>query len=413
MPPNNFTANICDAIRSAIRFAITFVFIIALVGCGGGGKNVNTDSDSLTDSDSPPETVEIETRSGCGLYTPYKMPANYLLTSSQNATRINSVLVFNRPDFAVIRGGQTVAIRHHPDGEAQTEHDYINWNENYRLREAVQPGDVLKILTANPRNNLATGDPGKDYEVFETGDEYTVLADNNNSKKVYFSANTPEMHRTENRYLAVEERTGVDVCGADAGKGKFIVPVSGENKFIGDDGFLLRGDMRDLQTEEFAFAAGGFWFAADSDLQRAHVSRSFASSPFGESQFQLQGDIGYKVLQDKSASFFYRRARLSRTISPRAKWYAQFADGAAKSDGKYRNARLRGFAIGALYKNLFRHNDSYHAKIESPLADESLDLRRIAFAAVFGSEDEYVRMNLLHRLQNNATAMQLFYQLRL
>ena len=412
MPPNNFTANICDAIRSAIRFAIAFVFCIALVSCGGGGKNVNTFSD-LPPDDSPPEMGGVETRSGCGEYRPYKMPASYLLPSSREATRINSVMVFNAPEFAVIRGGQTLAIHHHPDGEAQTEHDYINWNENYRLRKAVQPGDILKILTAKPRHSLVT-DSDEVYDFFEAENEYTVLADNTMRREnAYSNANAPAEALSENRYLATEEKTGVDVCEESSAADKLIVPVSGENKFIGNGGFALRGDMRDLQTEEFAFAAGGFWFAADSDLQRAHVSRSFASSLFGESQLQLQGDIGYKVLQDARASFFYRRARLSRTISPRAKWYAQFADGAAKSDGKYQNARLRGFAIGAMYKNLFRHNDSYHAKIESPLADESLDLRLLAFAAVFGSEDEYVRMNLLHRLQNSATAMQLFYQLRL
>ncbi|MGI9297264.1 MAG: hypothetical protein ACR2QC_05115 [Gammaproteobacteria bacterium] len=396
--------------RNVIRLAAAYIFLTMLTACGGGG-NPNINSDSVGIENFPPQA-----RTECNVYRPYRLPQSYVnaLPSLRGETRINSVLIFNRPSFAVMRGGQTLAIRRSPSADAFREHDYLDWSFAHLLREAVLPGDVLKILDADPRTSLASENAP---EVFAAGQEYTVLEDRTTVRvDAYFRA--PEGHTDENRYLGILEMENAGCETENVRERRFVVPVRGaadEDLFVSDGGFLLRDDnMRGIRGEEFVLRRGGFVFETDANFRRPHLSYAVSPARFGP--FSLRADGGWKQLRGygHKTSFFYRQARAAFSPSPssNAELYARFSDGAVKSE-VYRNARLRGFAVGAFYRQLFRGDDSYHAGIERPTADESLKLYRVFFSAIFGGGEEYIRVNIARGLHNDKTAARIFYRLHL
>ncbi|MGI9296587.1 MAG: hypothetical protein ACR2QC_01650, partial [Gammaproteobacteria bacterium] len=179
--------------------------------------------------------------------------------------------------------------------------------------------------------------------------------------------------------------------------------------------FHLDKNLRGLLDEKYAVRLRNFYFAADdSQLRDFHLE--YRANFFGDesenggggessdpSGFSAFAESGYKRQNGGRTQLVYNKLTAMQNLSAQTAIYAQGANGQIKSE-IYRNAKLRGFAGGVFADGIFSHNDSYHLRIESPLADERATEPRFAIDARIGTPKEYLRFGIRRNLEDEESA---------
>ncbi len=215
-----------------------------------------------------------------------------------------------------------------------------------------------------------------------------------------------------------------EMTSCTAGAGEFFLddnwmPTQNLGESRATFPFNLREGLRGLLNDKRAVRLKNFFFTAnDSQLRDFHLEHRFHlfgeanESATGESPdlsgFSAFAESGYKRQNGGRTALHYNKLTAIRDFAGGMSFYAQGISGRINSE-VYRNTRLRGFAAGIFADEVFRHNDSYHLRIESPLSAPQIARTRMAIDARIGEPENYWRIGFYRGLEDKKSAAKLFW----
>ena len=169
--------------------------------------------------------------------------------------------------------------------------------------------------------------------------------------------------------------------------------------------FALRTTWRGLMSGP-AVRIGNFMVSQNSDLRNTHIEHQ--ATAFAAGAFAVHTDSGWRRFDSGNSTMTYAKNTATWDLTPAVQLYAQNTGGWLNSS-KYANGRLQAQAFGVFADKVLRHDDSYHLRLESPLADSRAQIWRLAADTSIGTAADYLRLGLHHQINGNKTGMRLFY----
>ena len=170
-------------------------------------------------------------------------------------------------------------------------------------------------------------------------------------------------------------------------------------------GFSLRTTWRGLMSGP-AVRIGNFMVSQNSDLRNTHIEHQ--ATAFAAGAFAVHTDSGWRRFDSGNSTMTYAKNTATWDLTPAVQLYAQNTGGWLNSS-KYANGRLQAQAFGVFADKVLRHDDSYHLRLESPLADSRAQIWRLAADTSIGTAADYLRLGLHHQISGNKTGMRIFY----
>ncbi|MBE8158735.1 MAG: hypothetical protein HAW59_05035, partial [Betaproteobacteria bacterium] len=277
----------------------------------------------------------------------------------------------------------------------------------------LRAGDVFAV-----HSGAIVGAGGSEtYNAAKVIGIFQVYVDNRGASptlRVATGARTTERIGGTSLSADVEEK-----CVADAGDNEFflgadweLLPTVVGSRARGDFGSfrdtreILLGGV--LNKNNSAVRANNFSFAADSALKNMHIEYTLPETKTGDISWRNYS--GYRMQNGGKTQIYYQKA--AAEYAPAGKnWrlYALSTSGRINSE-IYENTPLASFSTGFFAGKIFRHDDEYHVRLNTPFSAAEVREWELSADARLGLPESHVRLGLHKNLATKKSSARIFYR---